>query len=94
LEIKTVQLVARLLCIHYVFIDNEGSALGVCGNALSNLPVLKLATSVLMHKGAVDVLERKTVPDGPVLSKEVEELLWSYVVACRDVSRFEAIDQQ
>lgn len=39
LEVVTIQLVARLLCIHYVFIDNEGSALGIAGNTLSNLTV-------------------------------------------------------
>ena len=37
LEVEAVELVAGLLGIHYVFIDDEGGALGVCGNALTHL---------------------------------------------------------
>lgn len=37
LEVEAVQLVARLLRIHDVFIDDEGSALCVAGNALADL---------------------------------------------------------
>lgn len=39
LEVEAVQLVARLLRIHDVFIDDEGGALGVAGNALADLTV-------------------------------------------------------
>jgi hypothetical protein len=37
LEVEAVQLVASLLRVGYVFIDNEGGALGVVGDTLSNL---------------------------------------------------------
>lgn len=39
LEVEAVQLVAGLFCVHDVFIDNKGSALGVVGDALSHLAV-------------------------------------------------------
>ena len=39
LEVVTVQLVARRLRIHHVLIDDEGSALGIAGNALPDLAV-------------------------------------------------------
>jgi len=39
LEVEAVQLVASLLCIHHVFIDDEGGAFGVGRDALSNLSV-------------------------------------------------------
>jgi hypothetical protein len=37
LEVEAVELVAGRLGIHYIFIDDEGSALGVVGNALADL---------------------------------------------------------
>lgn len=37
MEIEAVELVAGLLGVGYVFIDNEGSTLGVVGDTLSNL---------------------------------------------------------
>lgn len=37
LKVEAVQLVASLLRVGYVFIDNEGGALGVVGDTLSNL---------------------------------------------------------
>lgn len=39
LEVEAVQLVARLFCIHYVVIDNKGSALCVGSDALADLTV-------------------------------------------------------
>jgi hypothetical protein len=39
LEVEAVELVASRLGIHYIFIDNECSALGVVGDALANLAV-------------------------------------------------------
>jgi hypothetical protein len=44
LEVEAVELVASRLCVHYVFIDDEGGALGVVGDALANLAVLQSAT--------------------------------------------------
>lgn len=44
LKVEAVELVASRLCVHYVFIDDEGGALGVVGDALANLAVLALAT--------------------------------------------------
>ena len=76
LKVVAVQLVARLLRIHHVFIDDEGGALGVARDALSNLTVYRSQRKPPGTKaGEVDV------PDGPVLPKEVEQLLWSDVVA-------------
>jgi hypothetical protein len=40
LEVEAVELVASRLCVHYIFIDDEGGALGVVGNTLANLAVL------------------------------------------------------
>lgn len=40
LEVESVQLVARLLCIHYVLIDHEGSAFGVICDSLADLAVV------------------------------------------------------
>ena len=37
LEVEAVELVAGLLGIHYVFIDDEGGALCVRGDALTDL---------------------------------------------------------
>jgi len=37
LEVEAVELIAGLLGIHHVFIDDEGSALGVRGDALTDL---------------------------------------------------------
>lgn len=37
LEVEAVELVAGRLCVHYVFIDNEGGSLCVVGNALADL---------------------------------------------------------
>lgn len=76
LEIIPVQLVARLFCIHHVLIDDESGALGVGRDALSNLSAGGSATI-----GGERVQRSKHVPDGPVLSEQVEQLLWSYVVA-------------
>ena len=44
LEVEAVELVAGLLRVHYVFIDDEGGALGVGGNALSHLAGAWLAS--------------------------------------------------
>jgi hypothetical protein len=76
LEIIPVQLVARLFCIHHVLIDDESGALGIGRNALSNLSA---EGSVTVGRGRIQ--RSKHVPDGPVLSEQVEQLLWSYVVA-------------
>ena len=43
LEVETVKLVASRLCVHYVFIDDEGCALGVVGDALADLAGDRLA---------------------------------------------------
>ncbi len=39
LEIEPVQLVASLLCIHHVLVDNEGGALRIIGKPLAYLAV-------------------------------------------------------
>lgn len=50
LEVEAVELVAGLLCIHHVFVDDERSALGVVGNALSHLAVQKQSQSSARYK--------------------------------------------
>lgn len=37
LEVEAVELVAGLLGIHHILVDDKGSALGVAGNALADL---------------------------------------------------------
>ena len=80
LEVEAVQLVARLLRIHDVFIDNESSALCVACNALADLAAEDISTS------RPTAYHRCHVPNRPVLSEELEELLWSYVVAAVGLS--------
>lgn len=43
MEIEAVELVAGLLGVGYVFIDNEGSTLGVVGDTLSNLATMTVS---------------------------------------------------
>lgn len=78
LEVVAVQLVARLLRIHNIFIDNEGGALGVARNTLSNL-----AGFTSKQGASRDEARGVDIPDGSVLSEEVEQLLWGDVVAGR-----------
>lgn len=40
LEVEAVQFVAGTFCVHDIFVDDEGGALGVRGNALADLPVV------------------------------------------------------
>jgi len=47
LEVEAVQLVARLLGIHYVFIDNECRSLGVICNSLADLTERSVCCMVL-----------------------------------------------
>lgn len=75
LEVEAVQLVARLLRIHDVFIDNESSALCVGCNALADLA----ARDISISRPISD--RRCHVPNGPVLAEELEELLRCHVVA-------------
>lgn len=75
LEVEAVQLVARLLRIHDVFIDNESSALCVACNALADLAAGDISTSKpTAYHGC-------HVPNGPVLAEELKELLRCHVVA-------------
>jgi hypothetical protein len=76
LEVVAVQLVAGLLRIHNILIDNEGGALGVARNALSNLTVSKSKQGASRRQ-----VSEVDIPDGSVLPEEVEQLLWSDVVA-------------
>ena len=53
LEVEAVELVAGLLRIHYVFIDNESSALGIGRNALADLAVgaISIGDRERLHAG-------------------------------------------
>jgi hypothetical protein len=54
LEVEAIQLVARLLRIHHVLIDNEGRALGVVGDSLADLAGLLVCCvlgGLLEHTG-------------------------------------------
>lgn len=75
LEVEAVQLVARLLRIHDVFIDNESSALCVACNALADLTAWEISITRAISNW------RCHVPNGPVLAEELEELLRCHVVA-------------
>lgn len=73
LEVEAVQLVARLLRVHHVLIDNECRALGVVGDALAYL------ARSCQHAASLDSM--LNLPDWTKLAEEVEELLRSDVVA-------------
>jgi hypothetical protein len=45
LEVEAIQLVAGLLGIHYVLIDNKRSSFGVVGDALADLTMELVSTS-------------------------------------------------
>lgn len=53
LKVEAVQLVASLLGIQYVFIDDEGGALGVGRDALSDL-----ATRQSQHGSSIEAVYR------------------------------------
>lgn len=46
LKVETVQFVTGLLRIHDIFVDDEGGALGVVGNALADLAADGISTAV------------------------------------------------
>ena len=66
LEVEAVQLVASRLGVHYVFIDNECSALGVVGNALADLAGGKLVSCPPVERRE---RQRETYRTGPNLPK-------------------------
>lgn len=76
LEVEAVQLVASLLCIHHVVIDNEGCTLCVGSNALANLAVEDISTV-----GEVGRSVQRHVPNRAVLAEELKELFRCHVVA-------------
>lgn len=81
LEVEAVQLVASRLCVHHVFIDDEGGALGVVGNTLANLAVLKSVTWSDYRGQDATAHEGDDVPHRAELAKEIEEFLWGDVEA-------------
>jgi hypothetical protein len=92
LEVEAVQLVASLLRVGYVFIDNEGGALGVVGDTLSNLAArdrqykirqahLDSARQHYCHReGLSSEFQDLCIPNWAKFSEEVEQLFWSDVV--------------
>lgn len=87
LEVEAVELVAGRLCVHYVFIDDEGSALGVVGDALANLAMLKSVTWSDGEGQDAPAHEGDDVPHWAELAKEVEEFLWGDVEAGGGLAR-------
>lgn len=87
LEVETVKLVASRLCVHYVFIDDEGCALGVVGDALANLAMLKSVTWSDGEGQDAPAHEGDDVPHWAELAKEVEEFLWGDVEAGGELAR-------
>lgn len=81
LEVEAVQLVACLLCIHDVVIDNKGSALGIGGNALADLAIMGVSSEIDPRGAGVFSRSKGGVPNRPVLAEELKELLRSDVVA-------------
>jgi hypothetical protein len=83
LEVVAVQLVARLLCIENVLVNDKGSALGVVGNALTDL-----TAAVGEHRLQISsTAGRCDIPDRSVFAEEVEQLLRRYVIAKDEVRR-------
>lgn len=76
LEVEAVQLVASLLRIHDVLIDNERSAFCVCGDTLPDLAIEGVSEQSIESEGRC-----RCVPNGPKLAEEVEEFLWCNVIA-------------
>lgn len=70
LEVKPVELVASRLGIHYVFIDNEGSALCVVGDSLADLTYRAELAKEIEELFGCDV-------EAQVLYKESSIDLWS-----------------
>jgi hypothetical protein len=81
LEVEAVQLVASRLCVHHVFIDDEGGALGVVGDTLANLAVLTSVTWSDRVGQDAPAHGRDDVPHWAELAKEVEEFLGGDVEA-------------
>lgn len=81
LEVEAVQLVASRLCVHYIFIDDEGCALGVVGDSLADLAVLELVNWSDGSGQDAPAHKEDDVPHGAELAKEVEEFLWGDVEA-------------
>ena len=77
LEVEAVELVAGGFGVEDVFVDDEGGALSVRGDALADL-----SARVLVWAGRVMVgLGNGGLPNGPELAEEVEEFLGRDVVA-------------
>jgi len=74
LEVEAVELVASRFGIHYVFIDNERCALGIAGDALTDLAIERQQVGE-RERGHIDV------PHRAKFAEEVEELLCSDVEA-------------
>lgn len=81
LEVEAVQLVASRLCVHYIFIDDEGCALGVVGDSLADLAVLELVNWSDGSGQDAPAHKEDDVPHGAELAKEVKEFLWGDVEA-------------
>lgn len=43
LEVETIQLIARCLCIHDIFINHKRGAFGVVGDTLADLAVTRVS---------------------------------------------------
>lgn len=43
LKIETVQLVAGLLCVHDIFVHDEGGAFGIVGDSLTDLAGIRVS---------------------------------------------------
>lgn len=78
LEVESVQLVAGLLGVHNIFIDNKGGALGSVGNSLADLAAQ--AVSVCCDTAAMDKCWARGAPDWAEFTEEFEELFRSDVV--------------
>jgi len=78
LEVETIQLIARLLGIHHVLVDDIGGSFGLIGNALADLAVHMVSIWILRSCGA---RVEGVLPDGTEFAKQIEQLLWSDVVA-------------
>lgn len=76
LEVEAIELIASLLSIHYVLIDNECGPFGVVGDTLADLAgfTVSIKISVLAWKG-------HGIPYWAELAKEVKKLFRCYVVA-------------
>lgn len=79
LKVEPIELVASAFGIHYIIVDNKSGALGVVGDALTDLTVRKMVSGLSWRgrEKAEGLPQLRNVPNRAELAKEVEQLFRS-----------------